>query len=405
MASRDRGLLAVLLVTASAKAAVIGLGAALWHAAWMPHLVQDIVSWRRFLEQCRLGLIPYVDFSKEYPVGGGLLYWLLARFVDPADIRGTVLVHAVALSAIDVANTALFYGIARAVEPRRAAAAALVFALNPTALVLGPVRYEGVVVTLVLLGYASHRLGRPLRAVSWWSLGCWLKWFPAFFIAAQEYRALAAERIRWRWLKAAGVFLAVAAAVNVPFIALGWRRHGSLEQWLWPYRFHATRPLYWDTLLGVGQIWWGPLPFERYASLWTLGLLAAALAVRPAMRLEAKGALLCIVSILFNRIHSTQFHLWFYPFLILALLPEPAPVLRRAVPLLAALDATNVLVYPFAFAFAYGEMGGFEPFSARDHGGPWTVVFSAAIVLRAILLAAVAVFLLRRYGQAAPNDR
>jgi hypothetical protein len=367
--------------------------------------VQDIVSWRRFFEQCRQGLIPYVDFSKEYPVGGGLLYWLLARFVDPADIRGTVLLHALVLSVVDVANAAFFYRIARAIEPRRARAAALFFALNPTSLVLGPVRYEGVVVTLALLGYASHRLGRPLRAAWWWSLGCWLKWFPAFFIAAQEYRALVVERVRWRWLKAAGVFLAVAAVVNLPFIVLAWRRHGSLEHWLWPYRFHATRPLYWDTLLGVGQIWLGPLPFERYASLWTLGLLGAALAVRPAMRLEAKGALLCIVSILFNRIHSTQFHLWFYPFLILALLPEPSALLRRAVPLLVALDALNVLVYPFAFSFAYREMGGFEPFAARAGGGPWTVVFSAAIVMRALLLAAVAAFLLRRYGQAAPKDR
>jgi hypothetical protein len=84
MAPRDRRLIAVLVVTAAAKAAVIGLGAVLWRSAWMPHLVQDIVSWRSFLEQSRLGLVPYVDFSKEYPVGGGLLYWALAWLVDPA---------------------------------------------------------------------------------------------------------------------------------------------------------------------------------------------------------------------------------------------------------------------------------------------------------------------------------
>jgi hypothetical protein len=402
---RRGGLATVLVVTALAKATVLGLGTVLWRAAWMPHLVQDIVTWRRFLEQARQGLVPYVDFSREYPVGGGVLYWILSGFVDPSDIRGTVLAHALLMSAVDIVNAGLFYRIACAIDRRRAFGATLAFALNPTALVLGPVRFEGVVVTLVLLGYAAHRRGRPLLAVLWWSLGSWMKWFPSFFIAAQEYRALFVERVRWRWLKAAGLFVAVAAAVNLPFIALAWHRHGSLEHWLWPYRFHATRPLYWDTLLGVGQIWLGPLPFERYASLWTLGLVAAALLVRPRMGLEQKGALLCIAAILFNRIHSTQFHLWFYPFLILAFMAEPRPILRRLIALGLALDLLNVLVYPFAFSYAYQEMGGFTPFAARAGGGPWTAVFSAAIVLRAALLALLAALMLRRGGQSGPEDR
>jgi hypothetical protein len=395
MDARHRGLATVLIATAAVKAAVIAIGAAAWTSAWMPHLVQDIVSWRPFLEQARRGLIPYVDFSKEYPVGAGMLYALLARLVDPADTRVTVLVHALVMSAVDVFNAGLFYRLAAGIERRRALVATLAFALNPTALVLGPVRYEGVVVSLVLLGYAQHRRGRPMRAVLAWSIGCWLKWFPAFFIAAEEYRALVMERALGRAVKALAVFLAVGAAVNLPFIALAWQRHHSLQYWLWPYRFHATRPLYWDTLLGVGQIWLGPLPFERYGSLWSLGLIAAALLVRPRMRLEYKGALVCIAAILVNRIHSTQFHLWFYPFLILGLLTEPRPALRRVVPLLVALDLTNVLVYPFAFARAYGEMGGFFAGSARDSGGPWTAVFSAAIVLRAALLAGLAALLVR----------
>jgi len=400
MEARGRGLAVVLCLTAAAKAAVILLGALAWTSTWMPHLVQDIVSWRPFLDDARRGLIPYVDFSKEYPVGGGLLYWLLGRMVDPADIKGTVLVHAVALSAVDIVNAGLFYRIAAGIDARRATAAALVFALNPTALLLGPVRYESLVVPLVLIGYARHRRGRPLAAALWWSLGFWLKWFPAFFLAAQEYPALVLERAFSRVARAVAVFLAVALAVNLPFIVLSLGRHGDLRHWLWPYRFHALRPLYWDTLLGVGQIWLGPLPFERYASLWSLGLIAAALVVRPAMRLEYKGALLCIAAILFNRIHSTQFHLWFYPFLVLGLMTESAPTLRRAAPLLLALDLLNVLVYPFAFSYAYGEMGGFLPFGARAAGGPWTLVFSAAIVLRALLLAALGVFLLHRGGQA-----
>src|SRR5207247_1396545 len=162
---RRPGLATVLIATAAAQAALLALGAAAWTSTWMPHLVQDIVSWRPFLEQARQGLIPYVDFSKEYPVGGGMLYWLLARIVEPADTRRTVLVHALLMSAVDVFNAGLFYRIAAGIERRRALIAALAFALNPTALLLGPVRYEGLVVTLVLVGYAQHRRDRPLRAV------------------------------------------------------------------------------------------------------------------------------------------------------------------------------------------------------------------------------------------------
>jgi hypothetical protein len=49
-----------------------------------------------------------------------------------------------------------------------------------------------------------------------------------------------------------------------------------------------------------------------------------------------------------------------------------------------------VAVYPFGFTYAYAEMGGFFPLSARQHSGPGTVVFTAAIVLRAVLLGVLA---------------
>ena len=38
------------------------------------------------------------------------------------------------------------------------------------------------------------------------------------------------------------------------------------------------------------------------------------------MPIEAKGVLICLAAVVFNRIYSTQFNLWFYPLLILAAL-------------------------------------------------------------------------------------
>ena len=160
--------------------------------------------------------------------------------------------------------------------------------------------------------------------------------------------------------------------------------------------FHVKRPLYWDTLLGVGQIWLGPLPWERYAGLWSLVFMLAAVVVRPRLPIEYKGVLVCLAAVFFNRIYSTQFNLWFYPLLILGALGEDERGRRRVLAFFAVLDLLNVLVYPVSFAGAVEEMGGFFPSGAREAGGSWTKVFSAAIVLRTMVVAALAFWLLRR---------
>jgi hypothetical protein len=148
-------------------------------------------------------------------------------------------------------------------------------------------------------------------------------------------------------------------------------------------------------LLGVGQIWLGPLPWERYAGAWTLALMGAAVLARPRLPLEAKGTLVCLAAVFFNRIYSTQFNLWFYPLLLLFALREPPERRRLLVALFAVLDLLNVLVFPTSFTPAVAEMGGFFPYAARGGGGDWTVVFSAAIAARAIVVAVLAAAILR----------
>jgi hypothetical protein len=370
-----------------------------WGTQTVSHLVQDIRTWRDFFAATQAGAIPYVNLTKEYPVLGGILYWMMSPFIHPDDLRQTIVVHAAFMTIADLVNVALFFPIARAIAPRHALAATLALNLNLTAIVTAPVRYESWIVTFVLLGYLAHRRGRYHWATFFWSIGCGLKWYPAFFVAAQEWRLLVVERRRWHWLGATGVFLGVTAALNVPFALLCLRETGSIANWLAPYVFHLKRPLYWDTLLGVGQIWLGALPWERYAGLWSLALMLLAVVVRPRMRIEYKGVLVCLAGILFNRIYSTQFNLWFYPLLLLGLLADP-DARRRRLLLVAfvALDVLNVIVYPFSFAGAVAEMGGFFPYAAREGGGAWTVVFSAAIVLRTLVVAALAALILSAGG-------
>jgi hypothetical protein len=319
---------------------------------------------------------------------------MMSPFVRPDDLRQTIVVHAAFMTLADLLNAAIFYRLAREIAPRWAFWATLALGLNLTAVVTAPVRYESWIVTFVLLGYAAHRRGRTLWSTFFWSIGCGLKWYPAFFIAAQEWRLLVVEKRRLHFLGATAVFVAVTAALNVPFALGAYRQTGSFANWLAPYVFHMRRPLYWDTLLGVGQIWLGPLPWERHAGLWSLGLMLLAVVIKPRMPIEDKGVLVCLAGVLFNRIYSTQFNLWFYPFLILAILCAGGRRRRALACVFAVLDILNVTVYPLSFAGAVAEMGGFFPWSARESGA-WTVVFSVAIALRTIAVLVLAALLLR----------
>ena len=377
-------------IVALAKAAALGLLVTVcWDTAWVSHLVQDIRTWRDFFLRTQAGLVPYVHVTREYPVLGGTLYWAMSPFVDADDLKQTVVVHGVFMLAADVLNSVLFYRLARTVLPSLALAATLLFALNLTSLVMSPVRYEPWVTTFVLLGLAAHREGRYDRATFWWAVGCGLKWYPAFFVAAQEYRVWRDGGRRTHWVRAALVFAAATAAINVPFLIAAWRE-GTVSNLLAPYLFHARRPLYWDTLLGVGQIWLGALPWERHAGLWSLALMLAAVVARPRMRVEAKGVLVCLAAVVFNRIYSAQFNLWFYPLLIVAALEASAARRRTLLVLMALLDVLNVLVFPTTFTPAVAEMGGFFPFAARGSGGPWTIAFSLVIGARALVIVALA---------------
>jgi hypothetical protein len=388
------GLRTALAITAIVRlVTVLLIVTVFWDTPAVSHLVQDIRTWREFFAETQAGAIPYVTLTKEYPVLGGILYWMMSPFVRPDDLRQTILVHAAFMTAADLVNAAIFYRLAHEIAPRRAFVATLALGLNLTAIVTAPVRYESWIITFVLLGYAAHRRRRLLWAAFFWSIGCGLKWYPAFFIAAQEWRLLVVERRRLHWLGAGAVFLGVTAALNVPFALLALRETGSIANWLAPYVFHVRRPLYWDTLLGVGQIWLGPLAWERQAGLWSLGLMLTAVAVRPRMAIEYKGVLVCLAAVLFNRIYSTQFNLWFYPFLILGALADDDSRRRRVALAFVVLDVLNVIVYPISFAGAVSEMGGFFPYAARA-AGPWTVVFSAAIALRTMAVAALAALLL-----------
>src|SRR5262245_15796484 len=103
------GLGAALLATAAARVIVVTLVlTVLWGTDMVSHLVQDLRTWREFFLATQAGAIPYVHLTKEYPVLGGILYWLMSPFVDAEDLKQTIAVHAVFMGVADLLNAAIF---------------------------------------------------------------------------------------------------------------------------------------------------------------------------------------------------------------------------------------------------------------------------------------------------------
>lgn len=399
---KDTRLWFVIVFTVLVKAVVILLAPLFLNAAWFTDIVGDVWMWIDFWFKAQHGGIPYVDFTREYPVGAGILYWLMSPFVHLSGNNGgmILLVHAVFMAIADVVNSALLYSILKRVLPARATGLTVLFVLAPTALLYTPVRFESYVVTSVLAGYWCHQRGKPLWATLFWSVGTWLKWFPALFIAAQEIRTLVMRRDRWQWLKSAIVFITVAVVFNLPFMFLDYQAHHNLSLWWMPYMFQSHRPISLDTVVGMVMLWIGHFPYVRYSSLWTIALMLAALLVRPGLPVEYKGVLVCIAAWIVNRVYSPQFNLWFYPFLVIVLASETGGRFWWLLGVFVALDFTNVFVYPFSFSLAQAEAHGSTALAAWRAGGGWIYAFSGAILLRASLLALLAGLLLT-----APLDR
>ena len=399
---RDPGLYIALLATLATKLLVmLLLITAAKHSNVVYHLKYDLSTWRDFFGNIERGRIPYVDFSREYPVGAGVLYWSMAPLFIHASEQQALLAHAAVMAAFDVLNAGLFYGIARSVNPARALFGTLIWSLCLTSTILSPLRFEGVLVTTLLIGYDLHRRGRNLAAAAVWSVGATIKWFPAFLFVAQELKTYYATERRNVWWRSALVFGGVQVLANAPFLIAGELRHHSIFAWLATYLYHLGRQLSVDTLAGMAQLWIGYISWERLLAPLSLGLLLVTLLVRPRLPLAQKAVLLAIAIVICNRIYSPQFNLWFYPFLILTMLRLPHRHMLQLFGLYVALDVCNVLAYPLAFSPALEEMGRFDVYNAAEHGGVWTVIWSASIVVRFLLLVVIAGVMLRRHSDSA----
>lgn len=357
-------------------------------------LCADVGPWAGFLQRIHDGRIPYIDFSREYPVGAGLLYWILGTVFGARQFEETLRLQVGLSFVADLGCAFLLYRLARSSGSLRASLVTLLWLALPSVIILSPVRFESTVALFLLGGYAAHRAGKPLRAVAIWSLGITLKWYPAIAIAVQQLGQDRAE-MRRNALKAVEVMAMVLLWVNAPFLIGNALLQGDLYYWLSTYQFHTVRHLAPDTVLGVSALWLGPLPFERYAAWFSLAAAAAVLLTRRRMPWAPKVALTCMALLVLNRVYSPQFNLWFYPPLLLAIGAAERPGLLALTALLIALDLLNVAIFPFAYAGVVAEIGFFKWGIAPSKAGLYTEAFTLLVWLRSLALVAMAVLLYR----------
>ena len=365
-------------------------------ARWAGHIYADIWPWRDFLLNCAKGELPYIDFSREYPLFTGYFYWLLQPFLPTANSDIFLRNYAVISMFIDVLVAYLFALVLQKFGSKKILLPVSLLLLCPTSLFLSPFRFENLLLVFVLLGYIAHLNNRPLLSSFIWGIGFNVKWFPAFIVLARDYK-------RWREGESLSkitssilVFFVTVLAPNLLCAAVSYIKLGNINNIIAPMLFHIHRPLYWDTVLGVLTLWWGELSFEHMFDKFSLLLMIFAVFWRSKQSLNVKIILVCVGMLLINRVYSTQFHLWFYPFLLLIAFTTPSAFMtRRLVLFVVALDVLNITVYPFGMSNMLKEIDYFGANRATLYGGLWTFIFSAAVVLRSLILLLCGIFLIR----------
>jgi hypothetical protein len=144
-----------------------------WGSPAVSHLVQDIRTWREFFAETQAGAIPYVNLTKEYPVLGGILYWLMSPFIRPDDLRQTIVVHAAFMTVADYQRRPVLLARAR---DRAALGLAATLVLAPHCRVTAPVRHE------LIVTFVPVRLPGPSTPPLRTAAALWSKrpeWYPA----------------------------------------------------------------------------------------------------------------------------------------------------------------------------------------------------------------------------------
>lgn len=276
------------------------------------------------------GGLPYRDYRLEYPVltgmfikGAGLLLRRLGALGVSPSGGNYFTISALLLAPFALITTMLL-------RPRVTQGRLLLWSLGPPLLFHAFLNWDLIAVAAGVWGLVEAERRREARAGGALALGASAKLFPVFLLpgAALERWSVGDRPGAGRLL---GVFVLVAAVVNIPWMILAPRG------WLAIWQFHAAR----DPDLGTVWSWVGRHGRELFPNNWwtnggyrdavsLLGLVGfAAGSVWFLWRgwkrrhepqgypVAATGLGIVALFLLLSKVHSPQYALWVVPFLAL----------------------------------------------------------------------------------------
>ena len=269
--------------------------------------------------------IPYLDYPLEYPVGTGLLVWLVSALTGGRTAFFCVTAALLIAAGLLVVRLARLFEAANVWLLVLAPALPLYVALNWDLFAILPM-----VAALLLL-----RRGRAGWGALALTAAVWTKFFPVVLLPL----ALLDRALRWRWREVAviaGIFTAGSVALNAPFAlertTAGWRLR---EGWRYFFRFNQERPRevnVWN-LVELAGIPLTTAQINRLSALLLLAGIGAIVAVmvaagRRAGRTTPAGDRLLPAALsalgwwfFVNKVYSPQYSLWLL--VLLALLGAP----------------------------------------------------------------------------------
>ncbi|WP_026369735.1 glycosyltransferase 87 family protein [Kallotenue papyrolyticum] len=329
--------------------------------------------------------VPYLDYALEYPVGLGLLIWLISA--GSVDVMGYFLLTAVVLIGCGLLTVALV--------ARFPAANPWLLALAPALPLYGVLNWDLASILLMVAALLALRQRREGWGALLLALAIWTKFFP-IVLAPLVLLERVLQR-RWRdALRFGAVIVGVSLALNLPVAlqrsAAGWQVR---ESWLHFFRFNQQRPRevnLWNLFDRWGLTLEQINLFSALLLVGGLGGLALLLVWQHArdrawhQEVLLPAALAAIAWFFFiNKVYSPQYSLWLIT--LLALLAAP--------PLLVALfGAVDIMYFAASFVLLYLSETG-NPASGWFYGA----AMLPAMVLRETLILVMILYALWRIVQ------
>ena len=348
------------------------------------HYARDFDVWFDAFGKIDEGLIPLVDFPKEYPSGAVVLYWALSHLYS--EPRQFILLYGIFMFLVDMAVAVVLWKICRIEKNGNASAIVLAYLFLPTVLILNHVRFDIVPVFLMILAYYYWRKGKFVGPAILLGLAISLKWFSVFAVIAIFLNEIATGQRLRRAIGRAAISITAFAVVDMPFLLLNYFRGTDFTHWTASYSEQYGRTVCVDTLAGMAQMLFDVTVSSKLIFGITLISFLLIVLLHNKKNVSSNYVLYCFSFLLFNKIYSPQFHIWFLPFLLLCL---PAEGYWRfwnkgpeiGIPAIFIFEIVNMLVYPFSFTWFLQDVRSFTYADVLS-----VKIFCCSIVLRALFL-------------------